>query len=348
MDLVKSHHLSGAIGTFVSDEWVSRLTEQNVAAVNLFNFSKIRSIPSIGLDDSAIGTEAARHLAEQGAKSFTFIGQDEAYFNRIRRKSFIQSCPENSYRDIHPRESRRTQTRQLGDLDKPIGVLCSNDRIARELCNEVELLKMKPGKDLLIVGIGNEPSESTFAGIGLSSFDIPARTIGYLAAQQMEISLEAGTNPHETARPSEITANLIIRESTLASPRARLAERTMKLILESVSEPDADITKISGKLGVSRRSLELTTRQQFGKSPYQILSEQRLNKAKELLSQTYYPIAEIGERCGYPEPHHFSAWFKKKVRVSPRSYRTQYQNENPTTTAPVLQEPQTPLSRSPG
>jgi AraC-like DNA-binding protein len=31
---------------------------------------------------------------------------------------------------------------------------------------------------------------------------------------------------------------------------------------------------------------------------------------------------EVGRRSGYPEPHHFSAWFKKHCACSPKAFRT--------------------------
>ncbi|HKK18983.1 MAG TPA: helix-turn-helix transcriptional regulator, partial [Opitutales bacterium] len=56
-------------------------------------------------------------------------------------------------------------------------------------------------------------------------------------------------------------------------------------------------------------------------SPYQILSERRLAKAQELLRATKQPVGKIGEACGYPEAHHFSAWFKQRTGTSPRQFR---------------------------
>lgn len=321
MELAASGRLSGAIGTFVSDEWIRGLHSHDVAAVNLFNFSKIESVPTICLDDEAIGRTAAEHLLEQGAKSLSFIAQDEAYFNQRRRIAFVETCPSDSYFRISPMASRRTQAGGLKELPTPVGVLCSSDRIARELCNEASQLGMKVGKDLLLIGIGNEPAESTFAGIGLSSFNIPAEQIGYRAANKMDVLLTtAGTNPEQHSAEKTV-AKLISRESTLASPKARLAERATAAIKESIAESHFDIAFLCRYLGVSRRALELATRQQLDKSPYQMLSEKRLENAKTLLLETNQTITKVGEESGYPEPHHFSAWFKQQTGMSPKNYR---------------------------
>ena len=321
MELAASGRLSGAIGTFVSDEWIRGLHTHQVAAVNLFNFSRIESVPTISLDDAAIGQKAAQHLLEQGATSLSFIGQDQAYFNRLRHRAFRDHCPPDRYLDIDPLAPRRAQAEHLKKAQATVGVLCATDRIARELCNEARLLGIDIGKELLVLGIGNEPTESTFAGIGLSSFDIPSREIGRRAARQMGALLEAGDPGTQLAPAENIAAKLICRESTLASPQARLAERALAAMAASITQADFDVASLCRRLGVSRRSLELATRGQLGKSPYQILSEQRLEQAKERLRHTNQAIAKIGEACGYPEPHHFSAWFKQRTGISPKSYR---------------------------
>ncbi|MFU8849226.1 MAG: helix-turn-helix domain-containing protein [Opitutales bacterium] len=321
MELAKSGRLRGAIGTFVSDAWIRGLHACGVAAVNLFDFSKITSVPTVRLHDEAIGQIAVRHLLEQGAKSLAFIGQDRAHFNQIRRRAMIAACPPEHYLEIDPLAPRRQQALRLSQARQPVGVLCSDDRIARELCNEAKLLDLEIGHDLLIIGIGNEPSESTFAGIGLSSFEIPSREIGFRAARQMDLLLRGEKQICHPPAIDKITAKLLFRESTLASPQARLAERTMAAIRASLAQSDFDIASLSRQMGVSRRSLELATRHQFDKSPYQILSELRLVKAKKMLLETNTTITKIGEICGYPVPHHFSAWFKQRTGMSPKKFR---------------------------
>jgi DNA-binding LacI/PurR family transcriptional regulator len=325
MELAASGSLRGAIGTFVSDEWIRGLRAHHVATVNLFNFSRIRTVPTISLDDAAIGRNAAKHLREQGAKSLSFVSRDEAYFNQIRRRAFREACAPGTYHEIDFMQPHRIQAESLGALRPPVGVLCSNDRIARELCNEARRLGMEPGRKLLVAGIGNEPAESTFAGLGLSSFEIPAREMGYLAAETMATSLQKKADTQPRSNTTTLEAIFMARESTLSSPQARLVERAVALIEESIAQADLDVAYLSRRLGVSRRALELTTRQQLDKSPFQILSGKRLIRAKALLQQTKHPVAKIGEACGYPEPHHFSAWFKQRTGTSPKQFRLMHQ-----------------------
>jgi AraC family transcriptional regulator len=82
-----------------------------------------------------------------------------------------------------------------------------------------------------------------------------------------------------------------------------------------------DAASLAQRVGVSRRSLELAIQEQFKTSPYQMLAKARLQLAQQLLRTTRLPIMEVGTRCGYPEAHHFSAWFKKQVGTAPKVFR---------------------------
>ena len=60
---------------------------------------------------------------------------------------------------------------------------------------------------------------------------------------------------------------------------------------------------------------------QFGKSPMQQLIYLRINRAKNLLLNTRWPVAHIAAYVGYPNIFNFSKRFKKSVGVSPTDFR---------------------------
>ena len=79
IELAKLGQITGAVGTFVSDLWIEGLSKYGVQAVNLFNFSEIKEIPSISINDFKIGQLAAKHLLDQGAKQYAFYGADSIH-----------------------------------------------------------------------------------------------------------------------------------------------------------------------------------------------------------------------------------------------------------------------------
>lgn len=318
-ELAASGQLGGVIGSFISDRWIAGLRRYDVAAVNLFQLSRIRSIPSVCIDDFSMGRQAALHLSEQAASSFVFYSSDNIYSTQLRREGFQSVLFNRTVSSIRSGPPHTSKLLELNALPRPVGVFCNSDRLARELISEGRKHNWRIGQDVLVLGSDNDPSESIFAGIGISSFQLPTREIGYCAAQKLS---------HEQMEPSRneplcyVNApRLIARESTLAPGGARLGQTALNYIEEHLSDSALDVEHLARAVGVSRRSLELTFQRQFKSSPYRKLSEYRMQRARELLADTTLSIEAVGQRCGYPEPHHFSAWFKKRAGQAPKFFR---------------------------
>lgn len=65
-------------------------------------------------------------------------------------------------------------------------------------------------------------------------------------------------------------------------------------------------------------------KERFGKSPKQIIRDLRIDRAKQLLEHTDWPIAELAGRLGFSDQFNFSNRFKKQVGQSPVAYRKQF------------------------
>ncbi|NCG08541.1 MAG: helix-turn-helix domain-containing protein [Verrucomicrobia bacterium] len=319
--IAQSHQLVGAIGTFVSDNWLSGLTQHGLHAVNLFNFSKITSVPTVTIHDFALGQIAARHLLRQGATRFTFYGSDSIHFTQLRLKGFKNKIPNQAIHLWDPSmpfsENLRTST---GSATGPVGIFCNSDRLAREIILEAQKHKLVCGRDLLVLGVDNDPSESIFAGIEISSFELPVHACGYRAAKILHAQLNEKALPSGPHHPGKLS--LLPRESTLPSNRARLTQRAQQIISDHLAAPGLDAASLARRAGASRRSLELALQSQLQTSPFRLITRARVHQARQLLRSTRLPIMEVGRRSGYPEPHHFSAWFKKHCACSPKAFRT--------------------------
>lgn len=64
-------------------------------------------------------------------------------------------------------------------------------------------------------------------------------------------------------------------------------------------------------------------KQMMGYTPQEYLTQFRLSKGVELMRGTDYPITQISQMVGYPNPLHFSKVFKKVYGVSPRAWRSE-------------------------
>lgn len=59
----------------------------------------------------------------------------------------------------------------------------------------------------------------------------------------------------------------------------------------------------------------------IGQPPHRYVMQQRIEKAKQLLSRTRLPIAEIALAVGFANKSHFAAQFHRLVGASPKVYR---------------------------
>jgi transcriptional regulator GlxA family with amidase domain len=57
--------------------------------------------------------------------------------------------------------------------------------------------------------------------------------------------------------------------------------------------------------------------------------KQRLNRAKELLSNTSLPINEVSMECGFENLSHFSRVFKEKTGLSPFRFKLVHRSTLP-------------------
>jgi LacI family transcriptional regulator len=320
IELAKLGQITGAVGTFVSDLWIEGLSKYGVQAVNLFNFSEIKEIPSISINDFKIGQLAAKHLLDQGAKQFAFYGADSIHYTVLRRQGF-QSVLQTECPTLNSNYALKSFLKRIAPNSKnPVGIFCSNDRLARECIITARQEGLNCPEKFLIIGVDNDPAESIFAGIEISSFDLPVYECGKRAAEILHQQLLGEHPPKVTHHPGEI--ELLGRQSSLASNRARIAQRARDLINESLSDSELDAAALALRAGVSRRILELALHSQFNTSPYRLITKKRLEHAKFLLQSTQLPIMEVGRLCGYPEPHHFSTWFKNNTNSPPKGFRT--------------------------
>ena len=88
------------------------------------------------------------------------------------------------------------------------------------------------------------------------------------------------------------------------------------------------LATIGKELGMSQGALTQILKRQTGKNYSELLLEQRMKRAKELLVYTNKTITEIAEETGYTDLFYFSKTFKKNNGISPNEYRKEKRIEN--------------------
>lgn len=116
------------------------------------------------------------------------------------------------------------------------------------------------------------------------------------------------------------------RASRGSSDKRHLDQRAQRIVIDYLqSELDAriDLDELAATVEMTpSRFLFLSAfSAAFATTPHQYLIEQRIHRAKTLLSSTTASITEIGTMVGFSTPSHFATTFKQRVGVTPTVYR---------------------------
>lgn len=98
-----------------------------------------------------------------------------------------------------------------------------------------------------------------------------------------------------------------------------------KVIMYEQIEGNLSGEQIAEKIGMSYSSFRRFFKQYTGFTPTQYILELKINKSKELLTNTELSCQEIAFEMGFNTPSHFNMVFQKKTGMTPHQYRVMTQ-----------------------
>ncbi len=101
----------------------------------------------------------------------------------------------------------------------------------------------------------------------------------------------------------------------------------LQLMEANIEEP-IELKEIAGLVGISRRHLERLFLANLNCSPSRFYLKLRLERARQLLTQTPLSIVEISAVCGFISAPHFSRSYRKHMGRSPKAERDLRRNSN--------------------
>ncbi|GAB5901857.1 helix-turn-helix transcriptional regulator [Mycolicibacterium mageritense] len=104
-----------------------------------------------------------------------------------------------------------------------------------------------------------------------------------------------------------------------------LDRRDQQIVIDYLhSELDnrIDLNALAATVGMTVSSFLRAFSAAFATTPHQYLIEQRIERAKVLLSAKSISVTEISAHLGFSSPSHFATTFKQRVGITPTMYRT--------------------------
>jgi len=95
---------------------------------------------------------------------------------------------------------------------------------------------------------------------------------------------------------------------------------SVRYMREHLADASMDTERIAAASNISAVYFRKLFRAQYGVPPIRWLAEQRIRRARRLLSERQLSVAQIAQKCGYSDIFSFSNAFKKAVGMSPTAY----------------------------
>jgi len=97
--------------------------------------------------------------------------------------------------------------------------------------------------------------------------------------------------------------------------------RRVKEFIDANLDTDMSLADISSIADLSQFHFARAFRKSTGMTPQQFLMQQRIERAKELLSKDDLPIVEVSLRTGFKNQSHFTSLFRKFTSLTPKVWR---------------------------
>jgi signal transduction histidine kinase/ligand-binding sensor domain-containing protein/CheY-like chemotaxis protein/AraC-like DNA-binding protein len=110
---------------------------------------------------------------------------------------------------------------------------------------------------------------------------------------------------------SEITTNLIDE---------KFLDKTTKIVIENISDPDFALEDVIKHLGMGRSQFYRKISSITGQNPSNFIRTVRLKYASEILLSKKYSIKEVTHMCGFNSSAYFTKTFKELFGVTPTQY----------------------------
>jgi LacI family transcriptional regulator len=339
---LKNWRGEGIISRLENRDVVGLIRRLKVPAVYLRRVARHAGMPSILTNNKAVSRLCFEHLNERGFRHFAFCGFNGADYSDERRESFVELVKQAGLRChvyTEGRQLAKADTAQyegcglkdgglvanwIKELPKPIGVMACNDMRGQQVLDACRATGVASPEEIAVIGVDNDDVLCCLSDPPLSSVVPNAEQIGYQAAVLLgQMMTGVRTAPVEMfVEPSGI----ITRRSTevLAMDDRQIAAAT-SFIREHACE-GIDVSAVLRAVPMSRSTLDRRFIKILGRSPKDEILRVRLNRAKQLLAETDFPLYLIAERVGLEHVEHLSRIFKSRIGITPSGFRSQSLN----------------------
>lgn len=338
-----------ALRAWKADAVIARIEDREIAntikalklpTIDLRGTINVPGVVSINTDDRAVIEMAGEHLISNGLKHLAFCGYPGIDFSDGREREFLnyrpaQTIDKHVFRPGLPARKRQAGRKisyeergvedwhslqaWLRELPKPVGVICCNDTRGRQVLEACADADIKVPYDVSVVGVDDDDVMCELACPSMTSVAPNVETIGFDAAKILDGILSGEPPP-----PSPIFYPPVTIEVRGSSDMTALSDPTLiqavRLIRAKVGE-GINVKQLLTEVPVSRSTFERQFREFLGCTPYEYILRCRIDRVKQLLVNTNYPVSKITRMAGFRGVAHMAAVFRARTGQTPSQFR---------------------------
>ena len=290
----------------------------------------ISGVPGVG--KSTFIESLGVHLIERGHPTLAFLhlhfppnqmARCDGFRREVERagRRFVELAPKTQPRTWHPAPGPAWDwlDERLQEIGTPVGILATNDQIARPLVDALCALGYRIPEDVAVVGAENDPLVCDIAAVPISSVDTRTRLIGYEAARLLDRIMCGEVVDNGVLRIAP--GHVVTRDSTdalaVANPHAAYA---LRFIWDHYRDP-IHINDIAAGIPVTRRRLQTLFQQELRRTMQDEVTRVRTAHACRLLARTSLKVNAVAQQSGLSTSLHLHRTFQNLLNTGPKAFR---------------------------
>jgi LacI family transcriptional regulator len=321
----------GIIARIANQELLTLIQSKGLPTVDVLGNVSPLAFPLVKCNDKSIGASVAKHFIENAHTNFGFIGLSDERWSVEREIGFKREI-NNHNGEAHSYHINQHRTKQppagdsldsvkawLASLQTPIGLMVASDQFAPIVFEACHQLGLSIPENVSVVGVDNDRPFCNLCRPRLSSVEPNHELVGYRAAQTLEQLING-----EALKRQVIEINPHTLHQRLSSDLIAINDPALRKALNYIRGhacAGTSLDAIARGSGLSRSVLQRRFRQKLNRTVGDVILAEKLRTAREMLSNTQLPIAQVAERSGFNCQEYMNHIFQKHLHTTPRKYR---------------------------
>lgn len=337
LETLRDWNADGVIARIENDHIAAAVRELALPTVDIRGSINLSSIPSVITDDTKVVDLAGGHLQGNGLRRLAFCGFPGVDYSDARQAAFIGYCKHHKLEHHVFTSPASVQTpmlmsyqrrgvadlpvlqQWLGDLPKPIGVIACNDTRGRQVLQACAAANIRVPYDISVVGVDDDDVVCELSHPSMTSVAPNTELVGFEAAGLLDRMLDGKRPPRKPVLIPPVAIETRGSSDTIALNDPQLV-KAVRFIRSRIAT-GVSVKEVLEEVQVSRSTFERQFREHFDCTPYEYVMRCRVDRIKQLLIDTNYPLAQISRMAGFKNPAHMTAVFRQRTGQTPGAYR---------------------------